>query len=151
MRDADGLRFYEEATVTDPYPGSYPPTDTGSDGLSVCKTMVTEGWISRYEWAFGFDHGLSVISQYALMQGTEWTNDMFHPDLDGRVHDGGGLAGGHEYLWVGVEIRSTFAHCRSWFVNSWGTGWGKNGYFYLTFPDHEALLARNGDLGRPAT
>jgi hypothetical protein len=145
------VSIYSEATSKDPFQGQYPPTDTGSDGLTVCKVLQSRGYITSYEWAFGFQHGLSVISQYAMMQGTEWTNAMFHPEADGRVHPEGSVAGGHEYVWVGVEIVSKLdsTQNRSWFLNSWGNSFGVNGYFYMTWPDHEALLARNGDLGCP--
>jgi hypothetical protein len=152
MRDADGLRFYEKATALDPYPGQYPPNDTGSDGLSVCKVMQAEGIISQYQWAFGWAEGMAAISKFAFMQGTVWLDGMFDPDTDGRVHTTGSVAGGHEYVWLGVEIRSkvTPGKNRSWFLNQWGSDWGVSGYFYMTWDDHKALLdGQNGDLIRP--
>lgn len=148
--DADALRFYSGATTRDPWEGVYPPTDTGSSGLAVCETMLAEGIITRYEWSFGFEHGLESIQDGALMQGTWWTTDMFDPDPTGRVRPTGGDAGGHEYLWVGVELRTRLAPSqnRSWFLNSWGP-WGKGGYFWMTWEDHMMLLERDGDLIRP--
>ena len=147
MTNADALAFYSGATGRDPWEGIYPPTDTGSSGLAVALELRDRGLITGFEWAFGFQHGLDVIDEKPLMQGTWWTDDMFHPDADGRVHPRGSDAGGHEYLWQGVEIRSKLnpSQNRSWFLNSWGV-WGENGYFYMTWSDHEALLARDGDL-----
>jgi hypothetical protein len=114
----------------------------------VAQELKARGLISLYEHAFGFQHGLRVIQQRPLMQGTYWPEGMFYPDPTGRVRPTGRDAGGHEYLWVGTELRSklTRADNRSWFVNSWGWEFGVNGYFYLTWDDHEALLARDGDL-----
>lgn len=148
---ADALRFYSTATKLDRVPGKYPPTDTGSSGLYVCKAMQSEGLISRYEWAFGFRHGLEAISFYPFMQGTEWTERMMTPNSSGEVFPVGQVYGGHEYLWIGVEIRSKTAHSqnRSWFLNSWGGNWGINGYFWMTWKNHEKLLERNGDLIHP--
>lgn len=145
---ADGLDFYRGATRRDPFPGEWEPNDTGSSGLAVCQELQARGLITGYEWAFGFAHGLSVITAKPLMQGTWWTEAMFTPDADGRVRPTGQDAGGHEYLWIGVELRSkiTRADNRSWFVNSWSSEWGVRGYFYMTWDDHEALLARDGDL-----
>jgi hypothetical protein len=139
--------WYRAVTAIDPFPGAWEPDDTGSSGLALGQVLKDKGLISRYEWAFGFQHGLSVIPQQPLLQGTYWTDGMFYPDADGRVRPTGGDAGGHEYLWVGVELRSklTRADNRSWFLNSWAN-WGLGQFFYMTWDDHEALLARDGDL-----
>jgi hypothetical protein len=151
MRGDRAIALYGRATALDPFPGTYPPDDTGSSGLAACEAMIEAGLISRYEWAFGFDHGLDSIERGPFMQGTWWTADMFHPDADGRVHPSGSDAGGHEYEWVGIEIRSKRepSKNRAWYMNSWGGSWGKAGYFYMTFADAAALLARSGDLIRP--
>lgn len=153
LTNAHAFDFYRGGSRLDPWPGAWEPEDTGSSGLAVCQHLRNIGRIPRYEWAFGFQHGLEVISYATLMQGTWWPEGMFHPDADGRVRPTGPDAGGHEYLWVGIEIRSklTPSQNRSWFLNSWGR-WGKygSGFFYLTWDDHEALLARQGDLIRPA-
>lgn len=144
----DAISFYSGATARDPFPGVYPPDDTGSSGLAVAQELQARGHVKLYEWAFGFQHGLGVISQRPLMQGSYWTYNMFYPTIDGQVRPTGGDAGGHEYLWMGVELRSktTRSDNRSWFLNSWGAEWGLNGYFWMTWDDHEALLARDGDL-----
>jgi hypothetical protein len=154
LRDADAFRLYSAATRLDPFAGEYPPNDTGSSGLAACLAMRDEGIITGFEHAFGHAHGLEVISLFALMQGTWWTHDMFHPDADGRVHPTGGDAGGHEYLWTGVEIvsRTQPSKNRDWYFNSWNDPddeWGLRGYFYMTWGDAEPLLARAGDLIRP--
>lgn len=150
MTNDNALAFYRGATSRDPFPGAYPPDDSGSSGLYVCQEMQAEGLITSYEWAFGFQHGLEAIGLSPLMQGTYWTEDMFNPEADGRVRPTGQDAGGHEYTWVGIEYRSSRQPStnRSWFLNSWGL-WGKSGYFYMTWDDHEALLNRDGDLIRP--
>lgn len=153
LTEAHAFDFYRGGSRLDPWPGAWEPEDTGSSGLAVCQHLRNIGRIPRYEWAFGFQHGLEVISYAALMQGTYWPEGMFHPDADGRVRPTGPDAGGHEYLWAGVEVRSklTPSQNRSWFLNSWGR-WGKDGagWFYMTWDDHEPLLARQGDLIRPA-
>lgn len=153
--DSKCFDAYRIATRKDPFQGEWEPTDTGSSGQAACEALIELGYASAYEWAFGFQQGLLAIARGPIMQGTWWTNDMFHPDKDGRAHPTGGDAGGHEYLWRGIEIRSklTRSQNRSWFRNSWSKPgqphWGKGGDFYLTWEDHEALLARDGDLVRP--
>src|SRR5574337_71208 len=46
MDYSEGITVYSAATRLDPYPGSYPPSDTGSDGLSAAKAAKKLGLIS---------------------------------------------------------------------------------------------------------
>jgi hypothetical protein len=140
--------WYRRVTRVDPFAGEWEPTDTGSSALALGEVLTDLGVINRYDWAFGFAHGLANISERPWLAGTWWTNDMFHPDADGRVHPTGGDAGGHEYEWVGVELRSrlTRGDNRAWFVQTWGLDYGVNGYFYMTWDDFAELVARDGDL-----
>ena len=158
----DGFAYYSGATARDPWPGVWPPTDTGSSGLAVAQEMQARGEIVGYQWAFGYDHGLAALAEGPLMQGSWWTADMFRPEPGGRVRPTGQDAGGHEYLWVGHEVRSKLqpSQNRSWFVNHWedeaaGDYWGVTpsgdpgpggGYFWMTADDHRQLLDRDGDL-----
>lgn len=135
------VKVYSAATAIDPWPGTYPPDDSGSDGLSVAKVALSRGWVSRYEHAFNFDAVLQALMVGAGITGTRWDYDMFHPDADGRVHPTGGNVGGHEYEAFGVDV----ANRRIWFWNSWSSSWGLGGRFYMTWQDYEGLLADQGD------
>ena len=44
------VQLYADATVADGYPGTYPPDDTGSSGLAVCKVLKARGVVSGYRW-----------------------------------------------------------------------------------------------------
>lgn len=151
---------YELVTRADPYQGEYPPTDTGTDAVSSLKVAQGRSEIVGYEWAFGSQHGLSSLVQAPLMQGTEWTDRMFTPDSDGRVHyQGEAAVGGHETVVLGYEVRSklTRDNDRVWCLNDWGTlarpwgsGSGVGNYFYLTFKEWTDLIDNHtGDLARP--
>jgi hypothetical protein len=51
------VQLYSDATVVDGYPGDYPPDDTGSSGLAICKVLKSRGTIDGYRWArtaYGF-------------------------------------------------------------------------------------------------
>lgn len=144
LTEQDALKLYAEATVLDPYPGTYPPDDTGSDGLSVCKAAQRQGWISSYTHAFGLDHALGALQLGPVLVGTTWHNDMFTPDSKGFVRPSGDVAGGHEYLLIGDNAKGKLT-----FINSWGSGWGRRGRFYMSYADFDTLLKDNGDVTAP--
>ena len=138
---AGAVDLYSAATTLDAFFGTYPPTDTGSDGLSIAKVLQSQGWISGYTHAFGLEQFLSGLMSAPCIVGTEWTEAMSFPDAEGVVRVIGQVQGGHEYCAVGFEADRDLV----WFANSWGPEWAKDGYFAMTTQDFGALLARNGD------
>lgn len=147
LDESGAVQLYSDATKADDYPGQYPPTDTGSDGLTVAKVLKTAGEISGYQHTFSLDDALKALTVTPLIVGTNWHEDMFNPDADGRVHPAGAVAGGHEY--VADEIDADLG--RIWFTNSWGPDWGvtrdgRPGRFYMSFDDFGRLLAADGDV-----
>lgn len=140
-RDEHGaLKLYSDAEKTDGGAG-YPPEDNGSSGLSIAKALYEAGLISKYEHVFSLDSALKALTQYPVIVGINWYNDMFHPDADGRVHPTGPLEGGHEVQAYRIDTENG----RVWFHNSWGSSWGVSGDFYLTWADLSTLLSQKGD------
>lgn len=133
---------YSDASKIDSAYGTYPPTDTGSDGISVAKVLQTRGLISGYKHATTLDAVLNALQTQAVIVGTNWTTDMFNPDADGRLHPTGSAEGGHEYVLDEIDVENK----RVWMQNSWGTAWGvDNGRAYFTWDDFATLLASEGD------
>jgi hypothetical protein len=145
LTDVDGRKLYSRATELDPWPGVWPPTDTGSSGLAACKAAVEGGHITRYEWAFGFDHLLSALQSGPVMVGTNWYDSMFRVNAGGYVTIGGDVVGGHEYLILGCAMRSGYLTA----LNSWGPGWALKGRFRIPFDVMRRLLAEQGDAVQP--
>jgi hypothetical protein len=58
------VRVYSAATKIDPWPGDYPPDDTGSDGLSAAKACKALGLIP------GYLHATSLDGMQAALQDT---------------------------------------------------------------------------------
>jgi hypothetical protein len=147
------LALYGRATALDPFPGEYPPDDTGSSGLAVCKAAVEAGYISRYEWAFGIDHARAALSRGPVLVGTAWYEGMNEPNDLGIVRATGELLGGHEYLCLGY-VGEDFL-----FLNSWGKNWGRpsgsnlaavsGGTFWMSYATFGALLEDQGDVVQP--
>ena len=132
---------YSDATQIDDAPGTYPPTDTGSDGLAVATVLKNRGLISGYQHAFSLEALLSALAQQPVIVGTEWREDMFHPAPDGKMTITGSVAGGHEYCLDELDVENQ----RIWMQNSWGTTWGVQGRAYFTWDDMRTLLSASGD------
>lgn len=136
------VNLYSDATKTDPYPGDYPPTDTGSDGLSIAKVLVQRGLIAGYLHATSLEAFLTALAVQPVISGTEWLSGMFTPAADGRLRVTGSVEGGHEYVYDELDVENQ----RVWMHNSWNDSWGIGGRAYFTWGDVETLLAAEGDV-----
>jgi hypothetical protein len=141
----DAVRIYSRATQFDPWPGSYPPQDTGSSGLAACKASQEFGLITRYEWIFTGPDGVyaALRAGRPVGVGARWDNNMFQPDpTTGLVRLGGGLGGGHQWTVDGYRRRYDAFTGLCW----WGH-WGLNGKgrFLIRRTDLAELLADDGD------
>ncbi len=145
LTEADALSFYHEATVLDDDPGTYPPDDTGSNGLSVAKAGVKAGYLSGYQHVLSFNDLLLTLQHTPVIVGTEWLQNMFTPGASGVLRVTGAVEGGHEYLLRGVDVDNRLITMH----NSWAATWGKNGDAYITFYAMARLLAANGDITVP--
>lgn len=145
LTEDDAVKLYHNATILDGYPGTYPPDDTGSSGLGVAKAAKLEGFITAYKHAFGLSHFLSALQLQPVIVGTDWTNGMFKPNKKGFVKPTGSIAGGHEYLALGVDYSAQVIT----FLNSWSSSWGLGGRFFMTFTDFGKLLGSQGDVTAP--
>jgi hypothetical protein len=137
--------YYSRATQIDPWPGEYPPTDTGSSGLAVAKAALERRDIIRYEHGFGQPH-LDEILQYSpAMVGTIWLDNQFEMDSKGFVDVSGSVAGAHEYVVFGVNFRDDFYWCK----NHWRP-WGlPHSVFKVPRPKMKYLLDADGDVTVP--
>ncbi len=124
--------------------GPYPPQDNGSTGLTLAKVLRAAGLISGWTQTFTLDDALKALTQTAFVTGTVWYNSMFTPSAEGvvTVDASSGVAGGHEYEVVGYDDAKGLVR----FANSWGAGWGVEGYFFMQAEDWGSLLAQQGDV-----
>jgi hypothetical protein len=138
-----GVELYSAATQRDPYPGAYPPNDTGSDGLSIAQELQAVGEIVGYEWAFNFEQALWALMKRPFITGIYWYDGMFYPDQEGVIHPTGTIAGGHE---VAVDEYDS-ARGLVGGPNSWGANWGLNGRWYMPEDEFADLVFNQyGDI-----
>lgn len=158
LGNADAIALYSWATHHDPYPGAYPPQDTGSSGLAAAKAAKRLGLIAGYSHAFGIDHVLGALVVGPIIVGVPWRKPMFDPaPVTGILSIDGPDEGGHELELCGVDVERELVVV----PNSWGTGWGipapecgitTPGTCRIRFTDLDALLRAGGDATvlRPA-
>lgn len=139
------VELYSLATHLDTIPGTYPPQDTGSSGIAVCKAGRKLGRLTAYQHAFGFDALLMTLQHTPVIVGTEWTQSMFDPSANGFIRPTGAIAGGHEYLILGCDMELQMLTM----LNSWSDQWGVHGRAFIKFNDFRMLLANQGDVTVP--
>jgi hypothetical protein len=149
LPDEDGaIALYGEATKIDGYAGAYPPDDTGSDGLSVAKSLKAGGIVSGYLHAFTLESALLQLMSTPLITGITWYESMFDAGTTGvlSVDASSGVAGGHE-LCVDEYVPAQGAiGALVGGPNSWGASWGDGGRWYLRVNDWGRLLTDDGDV-----
>jgi hypothetical protein len=142
LNEAYAVDLYSAATKVDPYPGQYPPTDTGSDGLSVAQVIKTRGLISGYTHVTDLVSMQDALQDGPVMIGIDWYSSFDTPAADGTITIGRGayIRGGHEPMLDGVDMTNQVFLA----VNSWGD-WGVNGHFKIPFDTMQQLLNDQGD------
>lgn len=142
------VMIYETATRLDPWRGYYPPTDTGSSGLAVCKAMKNAGMIPAYRHTFSLDAALRALSLKPGITGIPWMDSFDEPDGDGFlvISPNAGIRGGHELLVTDLFVDNTWVGG----PNSWGPQWGPlEGFWRMKWDTWGQLLAMQGDFTIP--
>lgn len=137
------VKLYSQTTTYDSDPDNYPPTDTGSDGLSVGKALKADGYVSGYTHALSLNALLTALQSTPVIIGINWYSSMDEPDGNGLVTitDDAYVRGGHEVCVVGMDTDKQLVKI----INSWGTSFGIDGYFWMSYDTLERLLGEDGD------
>lgn len=127
------LKAYEWITANDPYPGTWPQLDTGSDSLSGCKWLVTNGYARACQVLNGSSAVMSAIQVGPIISGMNWRSRMYIPGRCGELDIGGIIDGGHAVPIKGYNPSSDLWQLENHWGNEWGICKGTHcGYFVLT-------------------
>lgn len=135
------VQIYSAATKTDPIPGSYPPNDTGSDGVDVAKAAKALGYIHGYTHAFTLQDALTALSIGPIIIGIHWYEGFDDPDGTGMVKIAGRVRGGHEVCLDQIDVDDKTV----WLRNSWGMSFGVHGRAQMAWDTFDELLHERGD------
>jgi len=138
--------MYPICTRLDPFPGEFPPDDTGSSGLAACKAAIQLGLGREYRWNFskrGEDIVQQVVEGRTVGVGTWWYEGMFtrKPLLNrpGQwfIEPTGRRVGGHQY-----RVRGWDEPLDMFLVRCW---WGLFRDVWIKRAHLADLLADDGD------
>lgn len=140
-RSLTALEIYHGAQVNDDWPGEE-PTYYGTSALGACKYLQGLSLIKEYRWCFGADDVIDTLVQHGPVAiGIWWYDGMWKTDDKGFLHPTGKKVGGHEVELHGVNVDKKYVIG----TNSWGTDWGANGRFYISWDDLDTILEDDGD------
>jgi len=148
--EALAVSVYSGATRRDPFPGQYPPDDTGSDGASVMAELRARNFITGWTEVVTLEGIQRALQSGPCSMGSNWYESMFTPDRCGNLSINGKIAGGHQTAAKGADPVSK----RILFFNSWGRKWGaqrrgQGGWFWLSFANVQRLIEEGADFQCP--
>lgn len=157
----DGREFYRDALLVDEWPGNDWTSESQVDyqfGTSVrafAKVAQARSYFGTYLWAFDLDTALRWLRYHGpVLVGTTWYESMFETvsrrDARGttrqflNIDDSQGVAGGHCWIWNGVNIEGRYIRGK---LGSWPRSmFGDNGRCAISFEDAERLIAEDGEV-----
>lgn len=146
LDENEALKLYSEAETIDG-DGPYPPNDNGSTGPSVATAAGDDGLIAGFSHYADLNSTLLALQDGPVILGVNWYSSFDTPMPDGTVSISADayVRGGHEVLARSVDAAAQVIGLD----NSWGTSYGVNGSFRMSYATLERLLSEQGDTTAP--
>lgn len=143
--ETDALDVYRRETADEGQP--YPQFDPGGTGRAVCKAGRELGLITSWQNAVGLQAALQALVLRPVITGVNWYTSFDEPDANGQVFlkSGATVRGGHEFVVDEINVEHYLVGC--W--NSWGTGYGLGGRFYMSWHCWWTLMNQGADVTVP--
>lgn len=147
--------FYAATTAADPFPGAWPPDDTGSDENSAMKVARDWGLIGGWTHAFGVGDAARLIQTTAIAVGVDWLDTYDDKSVSGGTItlgdvNAGQVRGGHEFEVAGLQLDAAGGAVTAgslWLAwQSWGTDLPP---FHIAGDALAVMLANQGDVCAP--
>ena len=152
LTEDDAVKIYAKATAIDQFRGTYPPTDTGSDGASAAKAARLLGYTTvDFEPVNTLEDLQRRLQQATCIIGVDWYEGFSDPTSCGEMRLTGKVIGGHE-----VQVAFWDAELRRVGIrNSW-QGFGNRrvgtddvGYAYWSAGTAQKLINAGGEIDCP--
>lgn len=146
LDENEALKLYSEAETIDG-DGPYPPNDNGSSGPSAAKAAEDDGLIAGFTHYIDLASTLQALMNGPVILGINWYSSFDTPDPSGivTITPDAYVRGGHEIVARVVDVSGQLIGLD----NSWGTSYGVNGSFRMSYATLERLLSENGDCTAP--
>lgn len=136
LGEAAAESVYSWATGHDPFNGTWPPDDTGSNGQSACQGLIALGYATSCISMSSVLEAEQRLQTQPITMGIYWRSTMYQTDGCGLLTVGGSIDGGHQVNVVGLDVDKGWL----WGENSWGNAFGvclENhcGYFAISLKD----------------
>jgi hypothetical protein len=130
------LSMYLESQVEDEWEG-VEPLYHGTCPITTAKLLRDKNFFSRLVWTDDADDlSARVVNEGPAIVCAPWFAEMTNTDPNGFIRPNGRYEGPHCWVVYGAdEMWETF-----FAINTWGTGYGKDGKFLIKFSDMAKLL-----------
>lgn len=148
----DPIEYYRACCLKDAWPqNDNGDLDYGTSVHASAKVMKERGMIpGDYLWATDLTTIVNwLMTRGPVLVGTTWWNSMFdcvlEKSADGamrttcKIDESSGAAGGHCYIWNGVNTRAKVIRIK---LGSWArTEWGEAGRAVISFDTAQKLIS----------